>query len=70
MNAIAPGLFPSKMTEVLLRHGEEQYTQRIPMRRVGRPADMAGIAVFLMGSGSTYITGSVITVDGGLTATR
>lgn len=70
VNAVAPGLFETKMTEVLLRDGHEAATQHIPMRRIGRPEDMAGIAAFLLGPSSTYITGAVITVDGGLTATR
>lgn len=70
VNAIAPGLFPSKMTAGILAAAEEQILQAIPLRRVGQPRDMAGIAVFLAGPDSTYISGAVIPVDGGLIATR
>ncbi len=70
VNAIAPGFFPSKMTAFLLTEGTEPVASQIPLRRIGRPADMAGIAVFLAGPDSTYITGAVIPVDGGVSAGR
>jgi NAD(P)-dependent dehydrogenase (short-subunit alcohol dehydrogenase family) len=70
VNAIAPGLFRSKMTEFMLEDGGVLAAQQIPMRRIGRPDDMAGITVFLLSRASSYITGAVIPVDGGVTATR
>lgn len=70
VNAIAPGLFASKMTAGILSLGADTVVQQIPLRRIGHPDDMAGIAVFLMSRASSYMTGTVIPVDGGLTATR
>jgi NAD(P)-dependent dehydrogenase (short-subunit alcohol dehydrogenase family) len=71
VNAIAPGLFPSKMTAALLQDGGEAHlAAHIPLQRIGRGPDIAGIAEFLMSPSSTYITGAVIPVDGGLIASR
>lgn len=70
VNAVAPGLFPSKMTAGLLSMGESELAARIPLRRIGRPGDIAGIVEFLLGPTSSYITGAVIPVDGGLNAHR
>jgi NAD(P)-dependent dehydrogenase (short-subunit alcohol dehydrogenase family) len=66
VNAIAPGLFPSKMTKFMLTAGEEAVGAGMPLGRVGQPDDMAGIAVFLASRASAYITGAVIPVDGGV----
>jgi NAD(P)-dependent dehydrogenase (short-subunit alcohol dehydrogenase family) len=70
VNAIAPGLFESRMTKELLRPGAEAVGSVMPLGRIGRPDDMAGIAVFLASRASTYITGAVIPVDGGVSALR
>jgi NAD(P)-dependent dehydrogenase (short-subunit alcohol dehydrogenase family) len=70
VNAIAPGLFESKMTAGILSLGADAAAGQIPLRRIGHPADMAGIAQFLMSPASSYITGAVIPVDGGILATR
>ncbi len=64
VNAIAPGLFPSKMTEVLFEH-EAELIGRIPMGRVGQPEDIAGLAIHLASRAGAYMTGAVIPVDGG-----
>ena len=64
VNAIAPGLFPSKMTKAILAH-EEAVVATIPLGRVGRPEDMAGIALYLASRAGAYTTGAVIPVDGG-----
>jgi NAD(P)-dependent dehydrogenase (short-subunit alcohol dehydrogenase family) len=68
VNAVAPGPFESKMMAVTLAERGEQIAARSPLGRIGRPDDMAGIAVFLSGRGSAYITGAVIPVDGGIWA--
>jgi NAD(P)-dependent dehydrogenase (short-subunit alcohol dehydrogenase family) len=70
VNAIAPGLFPSKMTKVLLSAGADAVGAHLPLGRVGAPDDMAGIAVFLASRASSYITGAVIPVDGGVSVIR
>lgn len=70
VNAIAPGLFPSRMTKVLLSAGEDAVGAALPLGRVGKPDDMAGIAVFLASRASAYITGAVIPVDGGVSTIR
>lgn len=70
VNAIAPGLFESKMTAGILSQGADAVTGQIPLRRIGSPEDMAGIAIFLISRASSYLTGTVIPVDGGLLATR
>jgi NAD(P)-dependent dehydrogenase (short-subunit alcohol dehydrogenase family) len=70
VNAIAPGLFPSRMTKAMLTAGEEAVGAAMPLGRVGKPDDMAGIAVFLASRASTFITGAVIPVDGGVSTIR
>ena len=68
VNAIAPGFFPSRMTEKVLEHFEAAIVERIPMRRTGSPGELKGVAVFLASAASSYITGQTIVVDGGGTA--
>jgi len=65
VNAIAPGPFPSKMTEFMLDKFQQQVEQMNPMRRIGAPGDMGGIAVFLSSPAGAYVNGTVIPVDGG-----
>jgi NAD(P)-dependent dehydrogenase (short-subunit alcohol dehydrogenase family) len=67
VNAIAPGFFPSRMTEKVLDHMQPFIQSSIPMRRVGRPGELKGVAVFLASPASDYITGQTIVVDGGAT---
>jgi NAD(P)-dependent dehydrogenase (short-subunit alcohol dehydrogenase family) len=64
-NAIAPGFFPSKMTRALLESHRETFEKACPLGRLGEPADMAGIAIFLASRAASYINGAVIPVDGG-----
>ncbi len=68
VNSIAPGLFESKMTGFVFADDPagEGISARIPMRRVGAPADMAGTAIFLASRAGAYLTGAVIPVDGGI----
>jgi NAD(P)-dependent dehydrogenase (short-subunit alcohol dehydrogenase family) len=67
-NAIAPGLFPSKMTGFALRDDttREALLNSIPLRRVGTPEDIAGLAMFLASRAGSYITGAIIPIDGGI----
>ncbi len=66
-NAIAPGPFPSKMTAGVLKKYGKQIRSGVPLKRIGGPADMAGVAIFLASKAASYITGVVIPVDGGIT---
>ena len=67
VNAIAPGPFRSKMMEHTLKTAGEAIVQQIPRKRIGEPGDMAGAAIFLASKASSYVTGVVLPVDGGLT---
>jgi NAD(P)-dependent dehydrogenase (short-subunit alcohol dehydrogenase family) len=67
VNAIAPGFFPSRMTEKVLEAAQPYIESGIPMARVGRPGELKGVAVFLAAPASDYITGQAIIVDGGAT---
>lgn len=67
VNAVAPGPFHSKMMAATLDAFGEAIAAAAPLRRLGRPDDMAGIAVYLSSRASSYVTGAVIPVDGGLT---
>jgi len=66
VNAIAPGLIRTDMTEAILPLAEEFVRDRIALRRAGKPEDVASLAVFLASDEASYITGQVITVDGGM----
>jgi NAD(P)-dependent dehydrogenase (short-subunit alcohol dehydrogenase family) len=70
VNAIAPGLFQSRMTKAILAPGAEAVGAHLPLGRIGKADDMAGIAVFLASRASTYITAAVIPVDGGASVLR
>lgn len=67
VNAIAPGPFESKMMAATLAAAAEQIAATAPMKRIGRPEDMAGVAIYLASAAATYVTGAVIPVDGGIT---
>jgi NAD(P)-dependent dehydrogenase (short-subunit alcohol dehydrogenase family) len=69
VNAIAPGYFPSKMTSAIDEHGSRQVIENAPMKRMGAPEDMAGIALYLASRASSFVCGAVIPVDGGLATT-
>ncbi|OKH78700.1 3-oxoacyl-ACP reductase [Mycobacterium sp. SWH-M3] len=70
VNAIAPGLFESRMTKEMLRAGSDAVGSGLPLGRIGQPDDIAGISVFLASRASSYITGAVIPVDGGVSTIR
>jgi 3-oxoacyl-[acyl-carrier protein] reductase len=68
VNGIAPGLVDTKLTKVTTEHPDrlKGALQGIPLKRLGKPADMAGAALFLASPLSAYILGQTIVVDGGL----
>jgi len=67
VNAIAPGYFSTTNTEALQADEtrNRQILERIPAARWGKPQDLAGAALFLSSAASDYVTGTVLTVDGG-----
>jgi len=67
VNAIAPGYFATSNTEALQADEtrNRQILERIPAGRWGEPEDLAGAALFLVSSASDYVTGTIVTVDGG-----
>lgn len=69
VNGIAPGLVDTKLTKVTTGHPERLAAalERIPLGRLGTPADMAGVALFLASPLAGYVVGQTIVVDGGLT---
>ncbi len=69
VNAIAPGPFESKMTAFMLdsQDAKEMVEQMVPLGRIGRPDDVAGLTVFLASRAGSYLTGTVIPLDGGIT---
>jgi NAD(P)-dependent dehydrogenase (short-subunit alcohol dehydrogenase family) len=69
VNAVAPGPFESRMMAATLDSLGEQIAAAAPLRRIGRPDDMAGVAIYLASRAGAYVTGAVIPVDGGLGTT-
>jgi NAD(P)-dependent dehydrogenase (short-subunit alcohol dehydrogenase family) len=70
VNAVAPGPFESKMMAATLERFGDAIAAASPLGRIGRPDDMAGVAVFLASRAGAYVTGAVIPVDGGIATTR
>ena len=66
VNAIAPGPFESKMMAATLEAFGEQIAASAPLKRIGRPDDMAGVAIFLASRAASYMTGAIVPVDGGI----
>ncbi|MGD0321025.1 MAG: SDR family oxidoreductase [Acidimicrobiales bacterium] len=66
VNAIAPGPFESKMMAATLEAFGEQIASSAPLKRIGRPDDIAGTAIFLASRAGAYLTGAIIPVDGGI----
>jgi NAD(P)-dependent dehydrogenase (short-subunit alcohol dehydrogenase family) len=69
VNAIAPGPFESKMMAATLDAFGDQIAAQAPLKRIGRPDDMAGTAIYLASRAGAYLTGAVIPVDGGIATT-
>jgi 3-oxoacyl-[acyl-carrier protein] reductase len=66
VNCIAPGFIQTAMTDVLTDEQKKSLLGQIPMNRLGQPEEIANAALFLASDASNYITGQVITVDGGM----
>jgi 3-oxoacyl-[acyl-carrier protein] reductase len=66
VNAIAPGYIQTPMTDAIPEKANEALKQMIPMERLGRPEDVAQAVLFLVSENSSYITGQVINVNGGI----
>jgi len=66
VNAIAPGFIETDMSEAVRNKAGDLIKKIIPMKRIGKPEDIARVAVFLAGEEAGYITGQILTVDGGL----
>ena len=69
VNAVAPGPFESKMMAATLKTFGDAIAEAAPLRRIGRPDDMAGVAIYLASRAGAYVTGAVIPVDGGIGTT-
>ncbi len=66
VNAVAPGFLESPMTDAIPEVTRNELVKMIPMRRMGAPADVAGVVAFLACDLAAYVTGQVVVVDGGL----
>ncbi len=66
VNAIAPGFIETEMTHKLSDKAKDEFLKNIPLKRPGKPEDVANAALFLASSLADYITGQVLTVDGGM----
>lgn len=66
VNAVAPGFIKTDMTDVLKDEQKEAILNVVPLKREGSPRDVANVVKFLAGEGSSYITGQVINIDGGM----
>ena len=63
VNAVAPGFIETDMTKQL---SQEEFSKIIPMKRFGRPEEVSSVVVFLLSDNASYITGEVISINGGL----
>ncbi|MGQ0624682.1 MAG: SDR family oxidoreductase [Sporichthyaceae bacterium] len=70
VNAVAPGPFESKMMAATLAEMGDAIAAQSPLGRIGRPEDMAGVAVYLASRAGSYVTGAIIPVDGGIHTCR
>ena len=70
VNAVAPGPFESKMMAETLQNFGDAIASSSPLGRIGRPDDMAGVAIYLASRAGAYVTGAVIPVDGGIATTK
>ena len=70
MNAVCPGPIDTPMLSLMddPEEGERYLEERVPMRRLGRPEEVAAVIVFLASEDASYVTGATLAVDGGITA--
>ena len=66
VNAVAPGFIETSMTEVLKDEVKEEIAKSIPLKRMGTSEDVANVVKFLASEDSSYVTGQVLHVDGGM----
>jgi len=66
VNVVAPGFIETDMTAELPEEARSALSERIPLGRIGRPEDVAGVVRFLAGPAGSYMTGQVLVVDGGM----
>ena len=69
VNAVAPGPFPTKMMKWVIEERGEEMNRANPLGRLGRAEDITGLVTFLLSPASSFITGTTIPLDGGLTST-
>jgi 3-oxoacyl-[acyl-carrier protein] reductase len=67
VNAVAPGFITTDMTDVLPEKVKTEVKERIPVRRLGNPEDIADMVTYLASPGASFVTGQIIAVDGGMT---
>src|SRR5207249_4768714 len=68
VNAIAPGFFPTKMTQGIMAMMGDEVANKAPLKRIGGPEDLKGLVALLASDASAFITGQIVAVDGGVTA--
>ena len=68
VNAIAPGMFRTRMTEAIVERAEGLYNATTPIGRIGKSGELAPTVLFLASEGASYITGQVVAIDGGRSA--
>jgi 3-oxoacyl-[acyl-carrier protein] reductase len=66
VNCIAPGMMHTEMTDKVLTSNRQKYLDRIPIRRIGTPEEIARVVVFVASDGGSYMTGATVDVSGGL----
>jgi 3-oxoacyl-[acyl-carrier protein] reductase len=66
VNVVAPGMIETDMTRAITENAREEWASRIPLRRLGTPADIAAAVCFLASDEAAYITGQVLAVNGGM----
>ena len=66
VNVVAPGLIETDMTKAITEQAREEWQNRIPLKRLGTPDDVAAAVCFLASNEASYITGQVLAVNGGM----